>query len=137
DDRYPPGFWPGAVPVLDSDPGVAGVCCAVELIDAARPVERWHLDAIEASLPGNILLRTQTARQIGGFSTEPAFRGRAAGEDVAFRNQLAALGRVMIINRPLYRYLARRGSHLDFFLDRAVRRDGRIELTTLTPEESD
>ena len=137
DDRFAPGFFATTVPILEKDPTIDGVFCEIELVNPHRAVEPWHFDAIERTLPGNILTARKLVRQMGGFPDHPAFRGKAAGEDGVFRNELRRRGRVVKIDKKLYKYYVRPGSHFDYFLDRAYVEDGKIEFRDLSKEESD
>lgn len=110
DDQYGPTFLNTAVQVMEADPTVVAVFCEIELLNAHRPVEAWQKEVIEQSLPSNLLTRTETVRNIGGFPTHPAYRGQAAGEDCAFRLQLPAHGKVVKICKPLFKYFMQRGS---------------------------
>jgi glycosyltransferase involved in cell wall biosynthesis len=137
DDQYASGFFAAALPIMESDPSVVGVSSEIELVNAHRAVERWQREPMENSLPGNIVMRTETVRQIGGFPVAQAFRGEAAGEDFVFRWQLRAHGKEVKLQKPFYKYLVRPGSHFDFWLDRATLRDGRIEFSKRSKEEID
>jgi predicted O-methyltransferase YrrM len=135
DDQYLPGFFAAAVPLLEADPSVVMVTCRIELVESHRPVEAWQVQVLERCLPGNLIVRTDAARRVCGFPLHPAFRGPGAGEDVAFRRQVSRLGKTLKLDRPFYRYRARRGSHFDFFLDRVTLQDGRLGLAFLSEEE--
>lgn len=137
DDQYAPGFFAAALPVLERDPGASAVACGIEFLNLHRPIEPWHREAMEASGPGNLIARTEIVRQIGGFPTDPAFRGKASGEDSCFRRALLRYGKVPKLDQPFFRYLVRQGSHFDFFLDRATFEDGRVTLKHQTREELD
>ena len=135
DDQYAPGFFTTAMRILDGDASIAAVSCQFEYVNAHRPVEPWQKESMEASAPGNMLIRTDAARQIGGFPEDPAFRGKSAGEDIAFRGELAQVGRVVKLNQPLFKYLVRPGSHFDYFLDRVTLTDGKMDMRYLSQEE--
>lgn len=137
DDQYAEGFLAEALGRLQAEPDLVAAYCRIELVDAHRPVAAWQLSAIEHSTPGNLLVRTEAARRLGGFPTDRAFRGAAAGEDHAFRSQLYRLGQVATLERPLLKHRVRRGSHFNLFLDRAVIRDGKLTATHFTAEELD
>ena len=92
DDEYAPGFLAEAVGIMEGESRAVAVGCGVELVRLHRAVEPWQLDLIEATLPGNVVVRADAARLVGGFPEDPAFRGRSAGEDAAFRTQLFRLG---------------------------------------------
>ncbi|HEX5443717.1 MAG TPA: glycosyltransferase family A protein [Pirellulales bacterium] len=137
DDQYADGFLAEALARLQAEPELVAAYCRIELVDAHRPVQPWHLSAIEHSTPGNLIVRTEAARSLGGFPTDRAFRGAAGGEDHVFRSQVYRLGKVATIERPLLKHRVRRGSHFDLFLDRAVWRDGKLTATHFTAEELD
>lgn len=137
DDEYAPDFLRSIVQVLESDPEAVAAFCQIELVQAHRPVADWQRDLIENSLPSNAIVRTQVARRLGGFPTQRAFRGQAAGEDSAFRQELRAQGKVVKVARSLLRYRVQRGSHFDFFLDRIRLESDRLVFTQLTQEEQD
>jgi glycosyltransferase involved in cell wall biosynthesis len=137
DDQYTPEFASTAVQVLEDNPTVVAAYCEVEFVNLHRSIEPWQREMTEVSLPSNIVVRTEVARQIGGFSTHPAFRGKVAGEDCAFRRQLPLFGEVAKLHAPLFKYLVRPGDHFDFFLDRLTLRDGRIQATSWSKEQRD
>jgi len=136
DDQYIPGFFTAAIQVMEGDSSILGVFCEIEFVNSHREVDPILKGAMETNVPGNIVVRTEAARQLGGFPVDPAFRGRAAGEDSEFRQQLHGLGRIVKIAQPLFRHLVHRGSHFDFFLDRATpREDGSLKFKFMTQEE--
>ncbi len=123
--------------MLEKDPAAIAVYCEIELVNAHRPVESWQRETMERTLPCNMLLRTEVARQIGGFPEHPAFRGRAAGEDAFFRRELYQRGKVVKLPEPLFRYRASAGGAFDFFLDRAFLENGRRVFRQFSKEEMD
>jgi tetratricopeptide (TPR) repeat protein/glycosyltransferase involved in cell wall biosynthesis len=137
DDQYRPGFFAAAVARLSADPSLVAVGCGVELFNLHRRVENWHADIVASSIPGNLFLRRDVVQQIGGFPSHPAFRGKVAGEDVAFRQQLFRLGNVGVLEESFYKYRVQAGSHFDLFVDRAFLEDGKVKFKWLTPEEKD
>src|SRR5579859_3714564 len=94
DDQHSPGFLHAAVDVLEREPAAVGVASRIELLDAHRPVEPWQLEAMENSGPCNLVMRTEIIRRMGGFPIDPAFRGKAGGEDGCFRKTLLQFGTV-------------------------------------------
>src|SRR4051812_25517889 len=64
DDRFVPGFFAAALSLLEADPSTVAVCCRIELVGAHRAVETWHVEALEQSIPGNMIIRTEAVRQI-------------------------------------------------------------------------
>ena len=137
DDEYSPGFLGEAAGMLERDARAVGVCCGVELVQSHRTVARWQLQLIEGTLPGNLVVRTDVVRMIGGFPEDPAFCGKASGEDGVFRRQLARFGSLSKIDRPLYRHRVRPGSHFDLFLDRTTMEGGKVLFKERTQEEAD
>ena len=137
DDRYAPGFFEAAQRRLDADPSLVAICCEIEFVNAHRPIEPWQKQVVEEAAPGDLIVRTEIARQMGGFPVDEAFRGRAAGEDCYFRKQVLAAGNMIKLQAPYLKYTVRPGSHLDFFLDRATMREGKIELHFRSKEELD
>lgn len=138
DDKYLPRFFSTAVDYMDKNADVVAVQCQIEFIESHRPVEVWQRQAIENSLPSNMVVRTDIARRIGGFPTGAAFRGRCAGEDIAFRRQLQAFGTLSQIEHPQFQYRVRPGGHFDYFLDRGrIDEQGNITFTEKSKEEAD
>ena len=137
DDEYAPGALSAAQAILDSDHATIAVEGRMELADLRRTVEPWQLDAMESTVPGNVMIRAEVVGMIGGFSTDPAFRGRVGGEDGCFRLELLKCGRVMKLDRPFLRYHVHRGDHADYFLSRTVLKDGKLAFTEQSPEERD
>jgi len=95
DDRYAPGFFEAAQRHLDADSTLVAICCEIEFINAHRPIEPLQKQAMEDVVPGDLIVRTEIARQIGGFPVDKAFRGRGAGEDCIFRKQVLAAGKMV------------------------------------------
>ena len=137
DDRYARGFLASTMSILDKDPAVVAVCCQIELVNSHRPVEPWQRESMESTQPCNVLVRADTVRQIGGFPEHAVFRGQAGGEDGMFRTELRRQGKVAKIDKPLFKYHVRPGSHFDFFLDRASFENGKIKFDSLTKEGGD
>ena len=137
DDEYAPGFFAAALRHLEADPSLVAVGCGIQLIDPHRAVAQRHVDLTVNSIPGNLIAVTEAARRIGGFPTDQAFRGKAAGEDIVFKNELFRQGKVAVIDEPLYRYRVGPGSHFDFFVDRTILHGNGIEKKWLTAEERD
>jgi predicted O-methyltransferase YrrM len=137
DDRYAPGFFDAAQRRLDADPTLLAIFCEIEFVNAHRPIEPWQKQAMEDVAPGNLVVRTEIARQVGGFPVDKAYRGRGAGEDQAFRHQVFAVGKMIKLQAPMLKYTVRPGSHFDFFLDRSTMRDGKMELLYHAEEEVD
>ncbi|MFO1059822.1 MAG: glycosyltransferase family A protein [Dongiaceae bacterium] len=126
DDRYAPRALARLRPALAARPRDAGIVMGVALVDCPVPVHPLQLDAVVASLPGNLLARRAAVEAVGGFPEDPAFRGPAAGEDLAFRRALARWFGLGYAPEPLYRHRARPGGHLLRFLERSRVADGRL-----------
>lgn len=137
DDRPLPNFAAEVLPHLDKSPGLSAIYTHIELVNSHRPVEDWQRDAIENSIPSNLVVRTDVARKVGGFPVHPAFRGRAAGEDILFREQLEIYGKIARLNTVLLQHTIRPGSHFDYFMDRATLVDGKIQINERSKEELD
>ncbi|MCS6852737.1 MAG: glycosyltransferase [Gemmataceae bacterium] len=137
DDQYAAGFARHALAVFEREPGVVGVCAQIEMVDLHRPVAPWQQEILEGSIVSNLIARTEAVRQLGGFPLDAALRGRAAGEDCAFRQQLATQGAIVKLPVPLVRYRVHRGSHFDFFLDRTYLENGRVQFRFKSEEEED
>jgi glycosyltransferase involved in cell wall biosynthesis len=137
DDEYVPQSLSLLLDALSRDGAALAAQGRIEIANAHRPVEEWQRRSMEATVPGAIVVRTEVARRLGGFSVDPAFRGKVGGEDGAFRLQLEQLGRVLKLDRPLLRYRLGPGSHADYFLERSRLVDGRLEFAEQSPEEKD
>jgi glycosyltransferase involved in cell wall biosynthesis len=137
DDRYAPGFFEVAFRRFESDPTLLSIFCEMEFVNAHRPVEPWQKKAMEDVAPGTLIVRTEIARQLGGFPIDKAFRGKAAGEDCVFRMQVLAAGKMIKMQAPMLKYTVRPGSHFDYFLDRAVFKDGKVDVLYHSQEELD
>jgi hypothetical protein len=74
---------------------------------------------------------------MGGFPEHPAFRGPAAGEDVAFKRALYRHFQVQFVERPFLKYRVQRGSHFERFLDATKVVDNQMVFTRQTPGEQD
>jgi glycosyltransferase involved in cell wall biosynthesis len=137
DDEYAEGCLSAALQLLERDPTSIAVQGRLELVNLHRHVEPWQVESMEATVPGNVLIRAVAVRQLGGFPTDPIFRGKVGGEDGAFRVELAKTGNVALLDRPYLRYRIRPGDHADFFLDRSILTDGKLAFKDQSPEERD
>lgn len=135
DDELAPGALAAGIDALERDPAAVAAQGRIELVNLHRPVEEWQQRSMEATVPGNMVIHTEAARRMGGFPVDPAFRGKVGGEDGYFRVQLAEYGRIAQFDRVFLKYRVRPGSHTDYFLDRSIWRNGRIEFTEQSPEE--
>src|SRR5208282_4476474 len=107
----------------------------IELVNCHRevdPVQRW---VMVQSLPSNVILKKSVADLLGGFPEDAVFRGKAAGEDCAFRNLLATTFEIIYDETEFLRYLVKRGSHFDYFLDRTLVVDNKVIFKENSPEE--
>jgi predicted O-methyltransferase YrrM len=135
DDEYAPGFFAGIIPMLERDPELAGVVTGVELVDCHREVHPVQMQAIVSSFPSNMMVKRAVADLIGGFPEGPAFRGKAAGEDVMFKMALGHWFKVVGCEDKFLRYRVKRGSHFDYFLDRSRVVDGKLVPVAHSAEE--
>jgi predicted O-methyltransferase YrrM len=136
DDEYAPGFFLSALAVFAEQPRLAAVVCDVELVNCHREVHPLQHQRIINSLPSNLITKTAVARLLGGFPENPLFRGRAAGEDFAFRKVLSESFEVSFLTGKYLRYLVRRGSHFDLFLNRSEVVGDRLDITPLPEEDT-
>lgn len=137
DDEIVGGFLAPALKFLEQDAAVVAVQGRALLVDLHRNVERWQQDVMESTMPGNLLIRAETVRQIGGFPVDARFRGQVAGEDGTFRTELGRFGRILTLDLPFIKHRLRPGGHADLFLDRAILQNGRVAFKYLLPEEQD
>lgn len=137
DDLWTPDFCSTMLRILESDASLIAVACQMEIVGFHRPLERWHVEAVENGHACNLIIRTEIMKQLGGFPPMKAFRGQAGGEDCAFRAQLAKFGKMVKVLKPLYKYIAQHNAFLDFFVDRARMENGRIVFSRFSKEELD
>jgi len=137
DDQYEPGFFAQARHLLDRQMSVIAVECKLNLSGTDRKPEPWQIEAMEATMPGTLMVRSGIVRLMGGFPDDPAFRGKVGGEDGCFRLQLNSFGETYKLNFIGLSYGLRRGSHADLFLDRARLKDGRVVFDQQSAEELD
>ncbi|HWY87470.1 MAG TPA: glycosyltransferase family A protein, partial [Gemmataceae bacterium] len=135
DDEYGPGFFAVVLPLLEQDAELSWISTGIELVNAHREVHPVQLDAMIGSLPSNVIMRKAAAELIGGFPENPLFRGRSAGEDIAFRNALRDWFPGGFRSEKFLRYRVSRGSHFDYFLDRTEVAGGELVFTTRDPDE--
>jgi predicted O-methyltransferase YrrM len=135
DDECAPGFFAAVVRLLERDPELAGVVTGVELVDCHREVHPIQLQALASSFPCNLMVKKAVADLIGGFSEDPAFRGKVGGEDVMFKMALGHWFKVVGREEKFLRYRVKRGSYFDYFLDRSRVVDGRLVAVSHSPEE--
>jgi FkbM family methyltransferase len=137
DDEYAPGFFHLAILELESHADLAAVTTGVELVNSHRDVHPVQLNAIISSLPSNLMVRKAVVELMGGFPESNAFHGPIAGEDACFRMALGRWFRVRHRPEPFLRYLVKRGSHFDLFLDRTEVQNGQLVFVKKHPEEED
>ena len=119
DDAYAPGAFARIVERFVASPGIAAVVVDIDWMEADRDFHPVQAAAAAGSAPGNLLVRRSVALLIGGFPTDAAFRGRHAGEDVAFRTALKKYFVIEYLEAKLYRHYLRPGCHFYRFLDRS------------------
>jgi glycosyltransferase involved in cell wall biosynthesis len=124
DDRLLPGTLGAQAAVLDADPGIAACSARVLIVNEADGVERrghwpeeaavqrsaherrfalWLLHSAQVPIVSS-LIRTDVARDAGGFPDASFF------EDWLFSISLAFRGRIAFIERPGLRYIGHDGS---------------------------
>ncbi len=129
DDCYIPGYFVNAVKAFAADPKLAAIYTGVELVNLHREIHVEHLKALVSSIPSNVMVRRGVAELLGGFPEDWAFRGPTAGEDVVFRQLLAASFNVRYVAHPCLLYRIRPGSHFDEFIDTTEVVDGTLRPT--------
>lgn len=130
DDAYAPGAFAPILERFAASPRLAAVIVDIDWMEADRDFHPVQAAAAAGSAPGNLLVRRSVALLIGGFPTDAAFRGRHAGEDVAFRTALNKYFTVDYLAAKLYRQYLRPGCHFYRFLDRSrVDADGKLVFT--------
>jgi glycosyltransferase involved in cell wall biosynthesis len=125
DDEYLDDFLKMTVEPLEGREDMRAIKTGVEYVDEAGNLlfkaGDPRVDALNFSLPSNMLIVAEAFRKIGGFPEYSEFRAEHGGEDVAFNQAvarfLAPLGRIDTVG---YRYWNRSGSHLDRFIRNTV-----------------
>jgi len=135
DDTYAPRFFRRILPCFQERTDLAAISTGIELVNCHREVHPLQLRSVANSLPSNFLIRRGVADFLGGFPEDPAFRGKAAGEDAAFRHALVRYFKIDRCEEPFLRYYVKPGSHFDTFIDRSAVRDGELKLLYHTEEE--
>jgi FkbM family methyltransferase len=137
DDEYAPKFFDVAVAELENNAELAALTTGIELVNCHRDVHPVQLSTIVSSLPSNVMARRAVAELMGGFPESSVFRGPAAGEDACFRLALAKWFNVRHCPEPFLRYLVKRGSHFDYFLDRTQVQHGKLIFVEEFPGEEE
>jgi glycosyltransferase involved in cell wall biosynthesis len=135
DDQYAPGFFSHSLAHFRQRPRLAAIFTGIELVDCHRevhPAQRWTM---VQSLPSNVILKKSVADLLGGFPEDEVFRGKAAGEDCAFRSLLAKMFAIVYNPTEFLRYRVKRGSHFDYFLDRTRVVDNQVLFKENSEEE--
>lgn len=126
DDQYAPGFFEAAVNIFAANPHLAAILTGVEMVNLHREIDPVRAQAVVSSIPSNIILRKPIADLIGGFPEDAAFRGESAGEDIAWKQAIFAHFQVGRVDKPFLRYLVKRDSHFDRFMDNSSVIDGKL-----------
>ena len=130
DDAYAPGAFARILERFAASPRLAAVVVGIDWMEGDRDFHPVQAAAATGSAPGNLLVRRSVALMIGGFPTDAVFRGRHAGEDVAFRTALKNYFTIDYLDAKLYRHYLRPGCHFYRFLDRSrVDADGKLVFT--------
>jgi glycosyltransferase involved in cell wall biosynthesis len=111
DDAYLPNALPAAADFLEKNPRWDGVKFGFET-DPPIVLSQAHYDITYNSIPSNMLVRSYVFDILGGFPEDPVFRGRLAGEDVAFYEGLQRLFNLARAQDKMVRYACPPGSHL-------------------------
>lgn len=141
-DELLSGFFSDAVPLLDRHPEFSSIKVGIQIIDQyGSPVilpGDPRYTALLSTFSGNLILRHAAFMRLGGFSEDPRFTGRLAGEEAAFSRAVEQyLAPVGYLPEAFYRHNDRPGSHLQNFLKntRAVDRNV-FEIRSILPEQS-
>ena len=131
DDIYLPGFVHHCVSLLMQLPDVAAVKTLIEIVnpDGSPRLEKDdpRFPVVYGTYPCNMMVRKEVFMVMGGFPTDPRFRGPLAGEDEAFIRTLNQLFHtVRLVRQALVRHHNRPDSHLELFLCRTRVEDGKI-----------
>ena len=137
DDCYAPRFFETAAAAFAHYANLAVIMTGIELVDSHRTVHPAQLAQMTNSLPSNVILRRAVAEIVGGFPEHPAFRGKNAGEDIAFKQALFGHFVHVFLDHPFLRYRVRKGGHFDWYLDATQVVDGVVRHHTLPAEELD
>jgi glycosyltransferase involved in cell wall biosynthesis len=129
DDGYAPGAFMRILERFAASPALAAVIVGIDWLEGDRDFHPVQAAAAAGSAPGNLLVRRSVALMIGGFPTDPVFRGRHGGEDVAFRDVLKNYFSIDHIDANLYQHYLRPGCHFYRFLDRSKVVDGKLVFT--------
>ena len=140
DDEYLPNFLQLTVDALESNDEIKAVKTGVEFVDQNGINLFNHgdprLSALEFSCSSNILISSESFREIGGYPEDNSFRKDHGGEDVAFNQALAKylapLGRVYDI---AYRCWNSQNSHLDKFLLNTIVDGDTFRFLTLSEDQ--
>ncbi|MBI3903487.1 MAG: glycosyltransferase family 2 protein [Nitrosomonadales bacterium] len=137
DDQYLPDFIGQCASQLMLQPELAAVKALMEVVDpdGSKPLaaDDPRLAAASSSYPCNMVVRKEIFLALGGFPTDPRFRGPLGGEDDAFFRTLSKLFRCLHIPHALVRHNNRPGSHLETFLAHSRAEGGKIIFTHRDP----
>jgi glycosyltransferase involved in cell wall biosynthesis len=117
DDEYGENVFSTCLSFFKKSPHYDAVWFPIQLIEYPRHVPPNRIDAIESTLPSNLIARTQFCRNIGGFAIDARLRGNYAGEDLAFRKALHRWGIVYRLDDIFLHCRVRPGRHRDLFLN--------------------
>lgn len=121
DDELMGDFIESAISLFQQNPELVVVKCETDFFDPVKgyilpDFDPRHQAAVLSSSCG-MLMRREHFLRMGGFPEDPAFRGPAGGEDVAFMQAVMAhFQPIARIEKAGYRVWSQAGSHLDRFL---------------------
>src|SRR2546429_1062030 len=84
DDEYGENVFSTCLSFFRKSPRYDAVWFPIQLIECPRQVPPSRMDAIQSTLPSNLIARTEFCRNIGGFAIDARVRGKYAGEELAF-----------------------------------------------------
>lgn len=111
DDEYLPGALSNALGFLEKETHYDAIKFGFETVPPLD-LSKAHYDITYNSIPSNLVIRRYVFDVLGGFPVEPVFRGRLAGEDVAFYEATQRLFNLARAQDRLLRYSCPPGSHL-------------------------
>lgn len=111
DDEYLPNALPNAVGFLERERQFDAVKFGF-VTDPPMDLDKAHYDITYNSIPSNLVIHRYVFDILGGFPSDPLFRGRLAGEDVAFYEAINRLFNLARAQDKFLRYACPPGSHL-------------------------
>jgi len=140
DDEHAPGWYRQALMHLHAQPELAAVSGAARVVDIPARLgiaeDDLRVRNLSSVFVTNIVLRASVFRASGGFPTDNLWRGRAAGEDSAYRGGLARNWRAAESGHPALIHHAREEGATVYFLERSQVQAGQVVITRLDELEA-